>query len=459
MPSSKTQRKIGVFSHGGLKNLGDEALFAAVIQNIQLRVPDAQIVGFTANPEDTELRHGIPTFPIARLDQQKKSNPPAAQALAKPASGTTQTAPRSSWKQTIKAVPGVTVIAQGIRTTLRVTREILLEPKFLWQSYQRLRGVELLLVAGSQQLNDIYGAWAFPISLYKWSVLSRLAGTKVALLSVGAGPISSSFSQFLIRRVLRMCSYRSYRDTISSELVTRIGSKGLHPVFPDLAYSMRLPEPRPVPTDKKAVVVGINPVPFYDGRYWATPNPARYQDYVDKFARFGQWLDQNGYSTLFFPTQARADVLTIQDIRAAMNRGGNSTRMLEGLPIQSIGDLVTEIARADLVIANRYHGILLSLALNKPVLGVAYHEKSRALLEQVGQGDYVLNIGDFSFEELVEKFKALHAHAAQSKEEIAARIVPLREALDRQYDSVLQLIGIEQLPSFVEQVYTANRES
>jgi polysaccharide pyruvyl transferase WcaK-like protein len=446
MASSRTQRKIGVFSHGGLKNLGDEALFAAVVQNVRLRVPDAQIIGFTANPEDTELRHEIPACPIARLEQPRKSDPRAAQALAKPVSDTTPTVPRSYWKQFLKAVPGVTTIVHGVRTTLRVTREILLEPKFLWQSYKRLRGVELLLVAGSQQLNDIYGAWAFPISLYKWSVLSRLAGTKMALLSVGAGPISSSFSQFLIRRVLRMCSYRSYRDTISSELVTRIGVKGVHPVFPDLAYSMRLPEPRPVPTDKKAVVVGVNPVPFYDGRYWATPNPARYQDYVDKFARFGRWLDQNGYSTLLFPTQARADVLTIQDIRAAMNRDGNSTRILEGLPIQSIGDLVTEIARADLVIANRYHGILLSLALNKPVLGVAYHEKSRALLEQVGQGDYVLNIRDFSFEELVEKFKALHAHAAQSKEEIAARIAPLRVELERQFDTVFGLIGIEPPP-------------
>jgi len=446
MPSNEKQRRIGVFSHGGLKNLGDEALFAAVIQNVRLRVPDAQIVGFTANPEDTESRHGIPAYPIARLDQPHKSNLPAAAAPAMPDRGPASTTRRSSWKQSIKTVPGVTAIAQGIRTTLRVTREFLLEPKFLWQSYKRLRGVELLLVAGSQQLNDIYGAWAFPISLYKWSVLSRLAGTKVALLSVGAGPISSSFSQFLIRRVLRMCSYRSYRDTISSELVTSIGSKGLHPVFPDLAYSMRLPEPRPVPTDKKTVVVGINPVPFYDGRYWSKPNPARYQDYVDKFARFAQWLNQNGYSTLFFPTQARADVLTIQDIRAAMNGGGNSPRMLESLPIQSIGDLVTEIARADLVIANRYHGILLSLALNKPVLGMAYHEKSRALLEQVGQDDYVLNIGDFSFDELVEKFKALHAHAAQSKEEIAARIAPLRVELERQFDIVFGLIGIEPPP-------------
>src|SRR5208337_1496805 len=123
MPSNEKQRRIGVFSHGGLKNLGDEALFAAVIQNVRLRVPDAQIVGFTANPEDTESRHGIPAYPIARLDQPHKSNLPAAAAPAMPDQGPASTTRRSSWKQSIKTVPGVTAIAQGIRTTLRVTRE------------------------------------------------------------------------------------------------------------------------------------------------------------------------------------------------------------------------------------------------------------------------------------------------------------------------------------------------
>ena len=61
MASSRAQRKIGVFSHGGLKNLGDEALFAAVIQNVRLRVPDAQIVGFTGGLHfNTAMPDGTP---------------------------------------------------------------------------------------------------------------------------------------------------------------------------------------------------------------------------------------------------------------------------------------------------------------------------------------------------------------------------------------------------------------
>jgi polysaccharide pyruvyl transferase WcaK-like protein len=118
-------------------------------------------------------------------------------------------------------------------------------------------------------------------------------------------------------------------------------------------------------------------------------------------------------------------------------------------PVHNLEDLVSEIARADFVVANRYHGILISLMMNKPVLGVAYHEKSRALLSQVGQGDYVLNIADFKTEDLISRFCSLQANAQQIKATIAAHMEPLRRALDEQYDSVFSLVGV---PSIVPSV-------
>jgi polysaccharide pyruvyl transferase WcaK-like protein len=222
-----------------------------------------------------------------------------------------------------------------------------------------------------------------------------------------------------------------------------MGIKGSHPVFPDLVYSFRLPAPKPSEKETNRVVVGTNPVPFFDGRYWPTPDPARYEEYVHKFAAFAKWLDSTGHSTLFFPTQVRADARTIKDIRQAMNGAGHSPDLIPGRPIENIEDLISEISRADLIVANRYHGILISLMMNKPVLGVAYHEKSRALLAQAGQGEYVLDIADFKTEELIERFMAMEANAPVIKKQIAERMAPLRQALDEQYDAVFSLIGIQ----------------
>lgn len=446
MSAAETGRKIGVFSHGGTKNLGDEALLAAVIQNVRLRVPGAQVLGFTINPVDTRARHGIPCFPIRRTGKaapaQSPTSPSASSATI---SGVTQTDPGAmeKIKGAIKAIPGLRSFILGLRSFGQGFLTVLREPRFLLDSFNCLKGVELLLVAGSQQLNDGYGgAWGFPFTLYKWTLLSKLNGTKVAILSVGAGPITSPLSKFFFKRVLNMVSYRSYRDAISSRLMESLGIKGSHPVFPDLVYSFQLPAAKPASKETERVVVGTNPVPFFDGRYWPTPDPARYKDYVDKFAAFAEWLDKSGHSVLFFPTQARADVLTIDDIRQAMNGSGHSPNLLAGQHIETIEDLISEISRADLIVANRYHGILISLMMNKPVLGVAYHEKSRALLAQVGQGDYVLNIADFKSEELIASFAKLEANAPAIKKQIAEHMAPLRQALAQQYDKVFGLIGI-----------------
>ena len=441
--SSGPKKRIGVFSHGGTKNLGDEALLAAVIQNVRLRVPGAEVIGFTINPQDTHDRHGIPAFPIRQFSPLPEPRTPQEDPAT---AGAPVSASESSFglKRFLKSIPGLRATLQAFRRLAEAAPTILAEPGFLMDSYKRLKGVDLLLVAGSQQLNDGYGgAWGFPYTLYKWTWLAKLTGTKVAILSVGAGPISAPLSKWFFKRVLNRVEYRSYRDSISSRLMQSLKIKGAHPVLPDLVYSLQLPAPRAASAGATKVVVGTNPVPFFDGRYWPTPDPDRYSDYVRKFAKFAEWLDKSGHAVLFFPTQVRADSLTISDIRRAMNGSGNSSSLLEGQKIQVLEDLVSEIARADLVVANRYHGILISLMMNKPVLGVAYHEKSRALLAQAGQGDYVLKIDDFKAEDLIERFQALEANAPEIKKKIAECMAPLRKALDEQYDTVLSLIGVQ----------------
>lgn len=436
-------RKIGVFNHAGTKNLGDEALLAALVQNVRRRMPDAEIIGFTINPDDTRQRHGIPCFPIRR---QPKANIVAQMPSSPNGAISRDTAEVTSLRSRLKSLPGMRPFVLALRRVANTIAAILREPKFLVDSYRRLKGVELLLAAGGQQFNDAYGgSWGFPFTLLKWTILAKCTGTKVALLSVGAGPLDLPLSKIFVRCVLRMVSYRSYRDAISSRMMQELGAKGSHPVYPDLVYSLHLPDPKAGVNARERVVVGTNTVPFFDGRYWPTPDPALYKDYVHKFARFAEWLDNSGHSFFFFPTQVRADNLTIDDIRQAMNGTSHSPNFLAARPIQNLEDLVSEISRADVVVANRYHGILISLMMNKPVLGIAYHEKSRALLEQAGQGEYVLSISDFKTEDLIDRFRSLEANAPAVKERIAERIAPLRRALEEQYDLVFSLIGVEPL--------------
>src|SRR5581483_11844877 len=91
---------------------------------------------------------------------------------------------------------------------------------------------------------------------------------------------------------------------------------------------------------------------------------------------------------VFFPTQIHADTLVMRDIQAALAstnpRGG--TRLVFDLGIRDVHELLA------LVVATRFHGILLSLLLRKPVLALANHHKMADLVTDLGLSEYLLDV-------------------------------------------------------------------
>ena len=67
MNNSTKHPTIGILGPFGYGNLGDAAIQQSMIQHIYKFCPDAEIIGFSMNPRDTEARHNIKTFPLTRV--------------------------------------------------------------------------------------------------------------------------------------------------------------------------------------------------------------------------------------------------------------------------------------------------------------------------------------------------------------------------------------------------------
>src|SRR5580698_8074574 len=227
MKNHSLPKKIGIFGHVGTQNLGDETIIAAVIQNIRLRYPDAEICAFTFNPEDTTLRHGITSFPIRRLNgvppaqNRSKQQGSASSPASEPVSG--RQGIKSSLKKLPVVYPALKVMQKGLRAFWGAFREL----GFLAQCYKNLKGVDLLLVAGSGQLTDHSGGpWAYPYTIFKWSILARARGAKLAFVSIGTSWINSSVSEFFLKSALSHADYRCCRDESSGHQVEELGVTG-----------------------------------------------------------------------------------------------------------------------------------------------------------------------------------------------------------------------------------------
>lgn len=438
-------RKIGILGHVGNGNLGDEVIISAIIQNIKRHDPAVEIYGFTLNPVDTKNRHKIPAFPIRRVDNiqnivtPRNHDEPSTQKVIQPVKLLQKI------KDKIKTVPIVFSFLKRIQKSWHVLRVCSKEPGFLIQCYRNLKGVDLLLITGSQQLIDYVGAgpWGHPYTLFKWILIAKIINTKVAFVSVGAGPIRSSLGKFFIQYSLKFSSYRSYRDEASRTCIKQLGASGQEAVFPDLAYSLCTKERLPhTVLPKPRMVVGINPVPFKDPQYWVGSSDCAYKAFVRTLADFALWLIQKDYQILFFPTQLNLDPPVIEDIHIAMGKSGglDFEQMIINCSIKSFDDLVSAISMMDLVIAARFHGVVIPYLCNKPVLGIAYAEKTKDLMEQMGQKEYALDIFNLELKSLQEKFITLESQKELIKKKIAQGLSKHRQALEIQYNQVLGLL-------------------
>jgi polysaccharide pyruvyl transferase WcaK-like protein len=410
LSTGKELKKIAIFGYFGAGNLGDEAVVGVLLKKIRQRHPNVEIIGICLDPENTEKNQKIRAFPLRRLP-------------GKNSSGGIDLSP-SIWKKISR------------RLSILMPAEI----RFLIHSYKLLKGVDAVIVGGSGQLVDNEGgALNHPYNHYKWSWLTKLVGAKFMFLSVGAGPLFTGLGKWFIKKSLLMASYRSFRDDYSRQLVESLGVKENNIVCPDQAFSIDIaPDRMNLKTDHARVVVGLAPIAYKDPRHWPEINPAQYQEYVEKMAEFTQWLIETNHHVLFFHTQVNGDDFVIPDIKDALAKRmpGNSDAHVSEHPVKWYTDAFEAIAKTDLIVASRFHAVIFSYVMNRPVAAVSYDRKINNAMASVGQGDFALPIATFTVEQLQEKFIAMKGQSAEAKEKIKTNVQTFREQLEKQYDNV-----------------------
>jgi polysaccharide pyruvyl transferase WcaK-like protein len=436
------RRRIGLLAHVGRGNLGDEATIAALIHELRRKDPEGEISCFSFTPSDTRERHHVAAFPLCRpartVPKPSGDDTPGPDTRSRTAPGRSGVA---AWvKSKARRSPRLYRVLRHLRDTPGFLRDLLPEAAFLARSLRILRRIDVLVIGGGGQLGDYFGGpWDYPLTIFKWAAMARLTGCRLVFLSVGAGPIVTTPGRILLRWALDLAHYRSFRDDGSRALVESIGARGPHRVFPDLVHSLPVPRlgrlPKPTPPGS-ALVVGINPIPYFDRRYWAEHRDEVYRDYLATLARFGRSLIESGHRVILFPTQFRADPPVIAEIESLVRQmpGPLPEGSLTSAKCAELADLLTTIATMDVVVASRFHGVVFSLLLGKPVLGLAYQPKTEELMAMMGQAAYSLTLDSVNVDHLRERFSALERDLGTVAAEIEDKQRQCRIQLDLQYE-------------------------
>ena len=455
-------KRVGLFGPYGFGNMGDAALVDAAIAGFKRHIPDVELCGICQHPENAELMHAIPMHSIYRIyprlakpakpngqpgsgqgSGQQDSNQSSQQAGShnkpnKP--GSPPPSLKNKIKQVLKANPATHQSAKLARTGFRKLEQMLAELKFMVGIYKTVKNLDLIAMPGSGQLNEEWGGpWRYPYSLFRWCLIARLAGCKIAFLSVGAGTVESAWGRFFCRSALRLAQYKSFRDENTRQVVEGLGVyDGV--VVPDLAFSLALNEEQPqAELERSKPVVGINAISYCDPRSWYEKDQRRYDEYIAKLAGFCGWLIESGYRIHFVPNEIRMDNWVIDDVLASMGRPQQGDEDLVRPETLSYRDVYQNLSQCDYVIASRFHGLLFSFLSCTPIITLAFHFKLSALAKALGQQEYTLDIGQFQQAQLQQCFERLVHNADSVKATIADRVAPYPQRVDAQFMAVSQL--------------------
>ncbi len=418
--------RIGLLDHVGGGNLGDEATLETVAHNIKRRLPKAALVAFSMNPDDTEARHGIRSYPLRRKRWSIGYQPEKTE---------------TTFTENIKALARRNRAIFYLLAMVRLPGEALRELSFLMASRRRLKSLDLLVISGGGQLTGKYGPWGFPYTIFKWMVLARSASVRCIFLNVGAGPLAHPMSKFFARRSLFGADYVSFRDSKSQALAREIGFTGESQVFPDNVYSLELAATIENPPARGCrPIVGFAPMPYPDrGGPPTKEGEMLYGAYIGKLADFASWLGSRSYALRLFGTDIGVDPQAIKDLQQALQckdvilsaQGGTN-------PAGSVSDLLATMSGVDYVVTCRFHGVIFAHLLNKPVLAIAHHPKVTDLMSDLGLSAYCVDIRDFDPNSLAERFASMVARKEEIKASMAANLTKNRQMLESQFDELFR---------------------
>jgi polysaccharide pyruvyl transferase WcaK-like protein len=383
VPAAPTAPRVGIFGKVGAGNIGNDASMEAVLSYLRTYQPDAIADAMCTGPDSVKVKYGIEAVPLFWHHKFKQQE-----------SGLTATA--------------LKVLGKGV-DAVRTAR---------WVSRH-----DVVIVPGAGVLEASLPMLprGFPYALFLLSASGKLLGTKVAMVSVGAGAVNQRLTRWLFNSAARLAFYRSYRDPGAREAMRKRGlDVSRDHVYPDLAFA--LPAPSGDAGDEQVVAVGV--MAYYGSNDDRKQAEEIHSLYVDGMKRFVQWLVDSGRRVVLIvgDTNGSDDGVVqeiVADVRAA--RSDLDPSVVTAATVSSYADVMQVLRSVSSVVAIRYHNILCALKLSKPTISIGYSPKHDVLMTEMGLADFCQDVSRLDISELMKLFTELENRSAELRQTMMDR--------------------------------------
>lgn len=350
----------------------------------------------------------------------------------------------------IVLVWGIISVFDSLRSILLLTRMTRpLVSRFLSneerQTLLEIQSADACIVKGggfihtTGNFTDSYKAFFFLYHI----ILALSLGKAVYVMPNSFGPFEGAFYSWIVRRTLSRCKLLISRETVSQDMLRAIGVESL--VMPDLAFGLEAEYPEVPHLQKIRMKAGQRPLVGITARPYRFPgslNPdSAYKKYLSEMVLFSKWLFDEGYYPVFIEHvvssgEHESDISAIAAIADLLPDDNYSIFQDSELNSRQIKSVYGE---CDYVIGTRFHSVIFALSEGTPAIAIGYGgNKGRGIMRDIGMPEYVVEIEDFNFVEIAERFTRMTHDAGYSE-----RIAALLKLSQSKHSEIVKLLSSE----------------
>ncbi len=274
---------------------------------------------------------------------------------------------------------------------------------------------------------------------------AKRLGKPIFGLNCGVGPVSTKDGARLVKYICNNTQFMIVRDEYSRNLLQKIGvSKPSIIVGADSALTNQPVELSRINEifsengiDERRGLIGFNITKYVDS--W--------------IAKGGQRFDKSVFQTIVAKVVDRLVEDLDVDVVFVVTQPMDSSFVKEIINkiknqkhINVIGsnweytnhELMGILGKLEVFIGMRYHSLILSSAMNVPIVGIAYTPKVKSLLKQIGQSERVIDMQDFDEEKLYRLAKNTWENRQQIRKEIEPKIRELKTTALQSFTTFLR---------------------
>lgn len=311
------------------------------------------------------------------------------------------------------------------------------------KAYMTIKDCDVCFVKGGGFIHST-GKMTDPYTVYYLLyhvILAQSFSKPVYVMPNSFGPFKGIGVEWLVRRVMNKCKIVAVRESISKEMVEKIGVKTI--LMPDLGFALskssnQFPEIEKIKDcnpEKKLVAITARPYRFPNSN-----NPEeKYKEYIDNMVLFSKWLFENGCLPVFVDhtlsnTTHERDFSCIQEIVSKLK---DREYLIISNEDYNCKDLKAIYGEFDYVIGTRFHSVIFALSENIPSLAITYGgNKGQGIMRDLGLSEYAIPMSELKADRAIQSFKRL----VQNEEQVRNVLKRNKEYVEQKHTDLVNII-------------------